>query len=101
VACRPIPRYNARNARTQRKEVIARIVFYVVRAVPISRKRFPQKQTRGIVGDLMPGNSAVKRLCQQYRLWFPWGPCKMDIRESSCEAGGCSCGKIKMRIEGV
>jgi hypothetical protein len=70
--------------------------------MPIVRQRvantFPQKQTRGTIGDLLLGNGAVNRLCQQYRLCFPWGPCKVDVRESSSKAG--SCGRTRMRIEG-
>jgi hypothetical protein len=75
----------------------------VVRAIPIPRQRFlntfPQKQTRGTIGNLLLGNGAINRLCQQYRLRFPCGPCKVDIRESSSEAG--SCGRTRIRIEGV
>jgi hypothetical protein len=32
-------------------------------------------------------NGAVKMLCQQCRLCFLWGPCIVDVRESSSEAG--------------
>jgi hypothetical protein len=52
-----------------------------------SLNTFPQKQTRGTVGDLLLGNGTLNRLCQQYRLCFPWGPCKVVIRESYSEAG--------------
>jgi hypothetical protein len=65
-----------------------------------SLNTFPQKQTRGTMGDLFLGNRAVNRLCQQHRLCFPWGTCKVDIRESSSEAGS-SCGRTRVRIEGV
>jgi hypothetical protein len=44
-----------------------------------SLNTFPQKQTRGRI-DLLLGNGAVNRLCQQYGLCFPWGPCKVVIR---------------------
>jgi hypothetical protein len=60
---------------------------------------FPQKQTCGTIGDLPLGNGAVNRLCQQYRLSFPWGPCKVDIRGSSSEAG--SRGRTRMSMESV
>jgi hypothetical protein len=63
-----------------------------------SLNTFPQKQTRGII-DLLLGNGAVNRLCQQYRLCFPCGSRKVDIRESRSEAG--SCGRTRMRTEGV
>jgi hypothetical protein len=58
-----------------------------------SLNTFPQTQTRGTI-DLLLGNGAVNRLCQQYRLCFPWGPCKVDISESSSEAS--SCGRTRM-----
>jgi hypothetical protein len=63
-----------------------------------SLNTFPQKQTRGTI-DLSVGNGAVKRFYQQYRLCFPWGPCKVDKRESSSEAG--SWGRTGMTNEGT
>jgi hypothetical protein len=61
---------------------------------------FPQKQTRGIVGDLLLGNSAVNRLCQQYRLCFPWGPYKVDIRESIFQYSSPRARKRMERVHG-
>jgi hypothetical protein len=63
-----------------------------------SLNTFPQNQTRWKIGDLLLGNGSVNKLCQQYRLCFPWDPCKVDIRESISEAG--SCGRTRMRIVG-
>jgi hypothetical protein len=62
-----------------------------------SLNTFPQKQTRGAIGDLLLDNGAAHSFCQQYRLCFPWGPCKLDVGESSSEAGSCG----RTRIEGV
>jgi hypothetical protein len=50
-----------------------------------SLNTLPQKQTRRTIGDLLLGSGAVNRFCQQYRLCFPWGPCKVDVRESNSE----------------
>jgi hypothetical protein len=52
-----------------------------------SLNTFPQKQTRGTMGDLLLDNGAVNRLCQKHRLCFPSGPCKVVIRQSCSEAG--------------
>jgi hypothetical protein len=62
-----------------------------------SLNTFPQKQTRGKIVDRLLGNGAVNRLCPQYRLCFPWGPCKVNIRESISEDG--SCGRTRMKRE--
>jgi hypothetical protein len=62
-----------------------------------SLNTFPQKQTRGTIGDIFLGNGTVNRLCQQYRLCFPRGQCKVVIEESSSETG--SCGRRRMLIE--
>jgi hypothetical protein len=37
---------------------------------------FPRKPTRATIGRLSLDNGAVNTLHQQYRLCFPWGPCR-------------------------
>jgi hypothetical protein len=82
------PEIRARNNRNG----ISRSVFCVVRVTPVvgneSLNTFLQKQTSGKEGNLLLlCNMAVNRLCQKYRLCFPWDPCKVVITESNFEAG--------------
>jgi hypothetical protein len=64
--------------------------LYVVRAMPIARQRVakhvPAEEYRGTIGRQFLGNGAATRLRIVERRCFPWGPCKVDIRESSSEA---------------
>jgi hypothetical protein len=91
VTCRPIFRQHPKNAHAT-LEKVQQEVFYMW-SVPFPLlgngllNTFPQKQTRGTVGDLVLSNGAVNRLCRQYRLYFPWGPCKVVIRQSSSKDG--------------
>jgi hypothetical protein len=102
VTCRPISRQRPKHAHAT-ENVLHELFSTLSAPFPLlgngSLNTFPQKQTRGTIDDLLLGNGAVNRLCQQYRLYFPWGPCKVDIIESNSEAG--SCGRTRMRIGGV
>jgi hypothetical protein len=83
VTCRTISRQHPKYAHAIEK--ILQVVFSMWSA-PCSLlgnrslNTFPQKQTRGTKRYLLLGNGAVNRLCQQYRLCFPWGQCKVVIR---------------------
>jgi hypothetical protein len=44
----------------------------------------------------------LNRVRQQYRLCFPWCPCKVDIKESSSEAESCvRMKRMRTRMERV
>jgi hypothetical protein len=51
------------------------------------------------MGDLLLSNGAVNRLCQQYKLCFPSGPRKVDIRQSSSETSSSGVWNYRMSIE--
>jgi hypothetical protein len=104
VTCRRISRQRPKKAYATIEKVLQELFSMWSATLPLlgngSLNTFLQKQTLGTIGDLMLDNGAVNRLYQQYGLYFPWGPCKVVVRESSCEAGSC-CGRTRMRIEGV
>jgi hypothetical protein len=101
VTCRPIFRQSPKYAHATIGKVLQELFSMWSAPCPLlgngSLNTFPQEQTRGTIGDL--NNGAVNTLCQRCRLCFPWGPCKVDVGESSPKAG--SCGRTRMRIEGV
>jgi hypothetical protein len=90
---------NARNTPTQQQKKYCMNCFLCCPCHSHCYATGRYTQTRGIIGDLLLGNGEVNRLCQQYRLCFPLGQCKVDIRESNFEAG--SCGRTRMRIGGA
>jgi hypothetical protein len=47
------------------------------------------------VGHLLLGNGTLNRLCQEYSLCFPLGPCSVVIRESSSEPGS----SVELRVQ--
>jgi hypothetical protein len=103
VTCRPISRYRPNYEHATIEKVWQELFYMRFAPCPLldngSLNIFPKKYTRGTIEDLLLGKGAVNRLCQHYRLCFPWGPCKVAIRESSSEAD--SCGRRRMRIEEV
>jgi hypothetical protein len=103
VTCRPISRQRPKYAHEIIEKVLQESFSVWSAPCPLLGNRslntFSPKQTGGTTGDLFLANGAVNRLCQQYRLCFLWGPCKVDKRDSSSEAG--SWGRTRMRIEGV
>jgi hypothetical protein len=90
VTCRPMSRQRSKYEHATIEKVLQEVFSMWSAPCPLlgngSLNTFPQKQTRGTIGHLLIGKSAVNRLCQQYRLCFPWDPCKVVIRESSSEA---------------
>jgi hypothetical protein len=57
--------------------------------MPIAIQRITKRiQTHETIGRLLLGNGIVKMLRQQYRLRFPWDPCKMVIRERIMNVAG-------------
>jgi hypothetical protein len=65
-------------------------IFNTVTCITIATQRvgehIPAIHEHAATGRLLLGSFAVNRLRQQYRLCFPWGPCKVVIRESNSEA---------------
>jgi hypothetical protein len=90
VACGPISRQQPKYAHAIIEKVLQEVFSIWSAPFPLlgngSLNTFPQKQTRGTIRHILLGNGVVNRLCQKYRLRFPWGPCKV-VRESSSEAG--------------
>jgi hypothetical protein len=90
VTCRPISRQRSKYAHATIQKVLQELFPMWSEPWPLlgneELNTFPQKQVRGIIWGLLLGTGAVNRLCQEYRLCFPWSSWKVDIRESSSEA---------------
>jgi hypothetical protein len=99
VTCRPVSRQRPKYAHATIENILQELFsMWSAQCLLLgngSLNTLLQKQTRGTIGDLLLRNGVVNRLCQQYSLCFPGGPCKVDIRESSSEAG--SCGRTGMK----
>jgi hypothetical protein len=103
VTCRAISRQRPKYMHATIEKVLQELFSMWSGPCPLldngSLNTFPKKQKRGKIGHSLLGNGTVNRLCQKYMLCFPWGTCKVVIRESSFEAGSCE--RTRMRIKGV